>query len=152
MPEVFIGVFLVVHVVDEPDDAPQFLVGAFLPGDMAHDGLDRQGVRNKVRAFYVIRKDRPCFFARGILGHNVSILSKRNRLCDIEEVEIEEQYLHNRTGEDNGDAHLKNLIMHHQVIVPITKGELDLGPWQSVFYAEFDGRRRKRVIVKVIGE
>jgi len=61
-------------------------------------------------------------------------------------------YKHHRTGEDNGDAHLKNLIMHHQVIVPITKGDLDLGPWQRVFYAEFDGQRRKRVIIKVIGE
>jgi secondary thiamine-phosphate synthase enzyme len=61
-------------------------------------------------------------------------------------------YKHHRTGEDNGDAHLKNLIMHHQVILPITKGDLDLGPWQSVFYAEFDGQRRKRVVVKVIGE
>ncbi|MGH7799362.1 MAG: secondary thiamine-phosphate synthase enzyme YjbQ [Thermodesulfobacteriota bacterium] len=61
-------------------------------------------------------------------------------------------YKHHRTGEDNGDAHLKNLIMHHQVIVPVTKGDLDLGPWQRVFYAEFDGQRRKRIIVKVIGE
>lgn len=61
-------------------------------------------------------------------------------------------YRHHRTGEDNGDAHLKNLLMHHQVIVPITDGELDLGPWQTVFYCEFDGGRRKRVVVKVIGE
>jgi secondary thiamine-phosphate synthase enzyme len=63
-----------------------------------------------------------------------------------------EDYMHHGTGEDNGDAHLKNLLMHHQVILPITKGELDLGPWQRVFYAEFDGGRRKRVIVKVMGE
>ncbi len=63
-----------------------------------------------------------------------------------------EDYKHHHTGEDNGDAHLKNLIMHHQVIVPITKGDLDLGPWQRVFYAEFDGQRRKRVVVKVLGE
>lgn len=61
-------------------------------------------------------------------------------------------YRHHRTGEDNGDAHLKNLLMHHQVILPITDGKLDLGPWQTVFYCEFDGRRRKRVVVKVIGE
>ncbi|MBI2487806.1 MAG: YjbQ family protein [Deltaproteobacteria bacterium] len=61
-------------------------------------------------------------------------------------------YRHHATGEDNGDAHLKNLIIHHQVIVPITKGDLDLGPWQRVFYAEFDGQRRKRVIIKVMGE
>jgi secondary thiamine-phosphate synthase enzyme len=61
-------------------------------------------------------------------------------------------YRHHRTGEDNGDAHLKNLLVHHQVILPITKGRLDLGPWQRVFYAEFDGQRPKRLIMKAIGE
>ncbi len=61
-------------------------------------------------------------------------------------------YRHHKTGEDNGDAHLKNLIMHHQVMVPITEGDLDLGPWQRVFYAEFDGQRKKRLVVKVLGE
>ncbi|MBD3373434.1 YjbQ family protein [candidate division KSB1 bacterium] len=61
-------------------------------------------------------------------------------------------YHHHRTGEDNGDAHLKSLLMHHQVILPITKGKLDLGPWQQVYYAEFDGQRRKRAIIKVMGE
>lgn len=64
----------------------------------------------------------------------------------------EKDYRHHRTGEDNGQAHLKNLIMHHQVIVPITNGRADFGPWQQVYYAEFDGRRAKRVIVKVMGE
>lgn len=61
-------------------------------------------------------------------------------------------YRHHRTGEDNGDAHLKNLLMHHQVIVPVTDGRLDLGPWQQVYYGEFDGQRRKRVLIKVMGE
>lgn len=61
-------------------------------------------------------------------------------------------YRHHRTGEDNGDAHLKRTLVHHQVILPITAGKLDLGPWEQVFYAEFDGRRRKRVVVKVMGE
>ncbi|HEY3303790.1 MAG TPA: secondary thiamine-phosphate synthase enzyme YjbQ [Candidatus Binatia bacterium] len=61
-------------------------------------------------------------------------------------------YRHHRTGETNGDAHLKNLLIGHQVILPITRGKLDLGPWQQLYYAEFDGRRKKRVIVKVIGE
>lgn len=61
-------------------------------------------------------------------------------------------YRHHQTGEDNGDAHLKNLLMHHQVLLPVTKGRLDLGTWQQVYYAEFDGRRRKRVIIKIIGE
>ncbi len=60
-------------------------------------------------------------------------------------------YLHHRTGEDNGEAHLKNLLLHHEVILPITDGVLDLGPWQQVFYADFDGQRRKRVVVKVMG-
>lgn len=60
-------------------------------------------------------------------------------------------YRHHRTGEDNGEAHLKNLILHHQVMVPITNGRLDLGPWQQIFYAEFDGQRRKRVILKALG-
>ncbi|MFY9588103.1 MAG: YjbQ family protein, partial [Actinomycetota bacterium] len=61
-------------------------------------------------------------------------------------------YKHHETGETNGDAHLKNMLTGYQVVLPITKGELDLGPWQQVFYAEFDGRRRKRLVVKVIGE
>jgi secondary thiamine-phosphate synthase enzyme len=61
-------------------------------------------------------------------------------------------YRHHRTGEDNADAHLKRTLMGHQVILPITKGGLDLGPWEQVFYAEFDGQRKKRVIVKVMGE
>ncbi|MGQ9561353.1 MAG: secondary thiamine-phosphate synthase enzyme YjbQ [Candidatus Oleimicrobiaceae bacterium] len=61
-------------------------------------------------------------------------------------------YHHHRTGEHNGDAHLKSLLMHHQVVLPVTEGRLDLGPWQQVYYAEFDGQRRKRVVIKVLGE
>jgi secondary thiamine-phosphate synthase enzyme len=61
-------------------------------------------------------------------------------------------YRHHHTGEDNGDSHLKSLIIHHEVIVPITKGRLDFGPWQQIYYAEFDGQRKKRVIIKVMGE
>jgi thiamine phosphate synthase YjbQ (UPF0047 family) len=61
-------------------------------------------------------------------------------------------YRHHRGGEDNGDAHLKNLLVHHQVIVPVTAGRLDLGPWQAIFYVEFDGRRPKRLVIKVLGE
>jgi len=62
------------------------------------------------------------------------------------------QYEHNRTGEDNADAHMKRQIMGREVVVAITKGKLDLGPWEQIFYGEFDGRRRKRVLVKIIGE
>lgn len=61
-------------------------------------------------------------------------------------------YKHHKTGETNADAHLKSLLIHHEVIIPVTDGRLDFGPWQQVFYAEFDGQRRKRVIIKIIGE
>jgi secondary thiamine-phosphate synthase enzyme len=61
-------------------------------------------------------------------------------------------YKHHQTGEDNADAHLKRTIMGHQVMLPITEGKLDLGPWEQVFYVEFDGQRKKRVVVKVMGE
>jgi thiamine phosphate synthase YjbQ (UPF0047 family) len=61
-------------------------------------------------------------------------------------------YRHHRGGEDNGDAHLKNLLVHHQAIVPVTDGRLDLGPWQQIFYCEFDGRRPKRLVIKAMGE
>ena len=78
-------------------------------------------------------------------------------IADIDEwlerlAPMRSDYRHHQTGEDNGDAHLKNLLLHHQVLLPITNGELDLGTWQQVYYAEFDGRRRKRVIIKIIGE
>ena len=78
-------------------------------------------------------------------------------LADLDEwlehqAPFREDYRHHRTGETNGDAHLKNLLMHNQVILPVTKGKLDLGPWQAVFYGEFDGQRPKRAIIKVIGE
>ena len=63
-----------------------------------------------------------------------------------------QEYQHHQTGEDNGDSHLKAILVHHQVILPITAGKLDLGTWQRVFYAEFDGQRDKRVIIKVMGE
>ena len=78
-------------------------------------------------------------------------------IADIEEwlehlAPYRSDYRHHATGESNGDAHLKSLLVHHEVIVPITDGKLDLGPWQQVYYAEFDGRRRKRVILKALGE
>ena len=62
------------------------------------------------------------------------------------------RYLHNRTGEDNGDAHIKRQLMGREVVVAVTQGKLDFGPWEQIFYGEFDGRRRKRVLVKIIGE
>ena len=62
------------------------------------------------------------------------------------------EYKHHQTGEDNGDAHLKSMLVHHEVIVPVTRGRLDFGRWQQIFYAEFDGQRDKRILIKVMGE
>ena len=78
-------------------------------------------------------------------------------IADIEEwleqlAPYRPDYKHHATGESNGDAHLKSLLVHHEVMVPITNGRLDLGPWQQIYYAEFDGQRRKRVILKALGE
>lgn len=78
-------------------------------------------------------------------------------IADIEEwlenlAPYRPDYRHHATGESNGDAHLKSLLVHHEVVVPITNGRLDLGPWQQVYYAEFDGQRRKRVVLKALGE
>jgi len=83
--------------------------------------------------------------------------AERGLIADIDEwleklAPYRDDYRHHHTGESNGDAHLKNLLMHQQVILPVTKEKLDLGPWQQIYYAEFDGQRRKRVVVKVIGE
>ena len=78
-------------------------------------------------------------------------------IADIEEwlekvAPFRRDYRHHRTGETNGDAHLKNLLIGHEVVIPVTNGKLDFGPWQQVYYAEFDGQRRKRVVIKVLGE
>jgi secondary thiamine-phosphate synthase enzyme len=78
-------------------------------------------------------------------------------LADIDEwlenlAPFRKDYRHHQTCETNGDSHLKSLLVHHQVIVPVTNGKLDLGPWQQIYYAEFDGQRPKRVIIKVMGE
>ena len=78
-------------------------------------------------------------------------------IADIDEwleklAPFQKDYRHHQTGEDNGDSHLKSILVHHQVMVPVTAGKLDFGRWQQIYYAEFDGQRPKRVIVKVMGE
>ena len=77
---------------------------------------------------------------------------KHDLMVWLDELAPPGDYRHHQTGEDNADAHLKRTIMGHQVMLPITNGALDLGPWEQVFYAEFDGQRKKRVVVKVMGE
>ncbi len=77
---------------------------------------------------------------------------KQDFLELLDRLAPEGDYRHHQTGEDNGDAHLKRTLVGHQTTFPITEGRLDLGPWEQIFYAEFDGRRQKRVVVKIIGE
>ncbi len=77
---------------------------------------------------------------------------KKDILALLERLAPVGDYEHHKTGEDNGDAHLKRMLVNHQVILPITKGKLDFGPWEQVFYAEFDGQRKKRLILKALGE
>jgi secondary thiamine-phosphate synthase enzyme len=77
---------------------------------------------------------------------------KKDIMAMLERLAPVGDYEHHKTGEDNGDAHLKRMLVNHQVILPITQGKLDLGPWEQVFYAEFDGKRKKRVILKALGE
>lgn len=77
---------------------------------------------------------------------------KQDFLDWVEKLAPVADYRHHATGEDNGDAHLKRTLVGHQATLPITAGKLDLGPWEQVFYAEFDGQRKKRVVVKVLGE
>jgi secondary thiamine-phosphate synthase enzyme len=77
---------------------------------------------------------------------------KHDLMVWLEKLAPAGDYRHHQTGEDNADAHLKRTLVHHQVTLPVTKGRLDLGPWEQVFYAEFDGRRKKRVVVKILGE
>ena len=92
--------------------------------------------------------------------HGVRLHQRRRGLHHDYEVWLEKlaphaptsQYEHNRTGEDNADAHMKRQVMGREVVVAITKGKLDFGPWEQIFYGEFDGRRKKRVLVKIIGE
>ena len=95
-------------------------------------------------------------FIQVIQGHCTDVDEAR-RLGDewLEKLAPHEptsQYRHNRTGEDNADAHLKRQVMGREVVVAITDGKVDFGPWEQIFYAEFDGRRKKRVLVKIIGE
>ena len=102
-------------------------------------------------------KDGLCFVSPMHITAAVYVNDLENGLIEdiwkwLEELAPEgPDYEHHRTGEDNGHAHLKSLLVHHEVTLPITKGKLDLGPWQRVFYAEFDGQRPKRLIVKALG-
>jgi len=88
----------------------------------------------------------------GIFVNDEETGLKKDIMAMLERLAPVGDYEHHKTGEDNADAHLKRMLVNHQVILPITQGKLDLGPWEQVFYAEFDGQRKKRVILKTLGQ
>jgi secondary thiamine-phosphate synthase enzyme len=114
--------------------------------DQIAEAVQRSGVREGMVLVSAMHITAGVFVNDEEDGLKEDILEWVERLAPVGD------YKHHRTGEDNGDAHLKRLLIHHQVILPITRGKLDLGPWEQVFYAEFDGRRKKRVILKGLGE
>jgi secondary thiamine-phosphate synthase enzyme len=115
--------------------------------DKAEQVLDKSGVREGMMLVSAMHITAGVYINDAEDGLIQDIEEWLNRLAP-EGVD----YRHHRTGETNGDAHLKNLLIGHQVIIPVTRGKLDLGPWQQLYYAEFDGQRRKRVVVKIMGE
>jgi secondary thiamine-phosphate synthase enzyme len=142
----------------------RFLVQGGLPTRLADLG-ERQ-----VREFIHITDEVDQFVARSGVKEGFALISamhitagvyvndaESGLISDIEEwleklAPYRKDYRHHATGESNGDAHLKSLLIHHEVIVPVTEGKLDIGPWQQIYYAEFDGQRRKIVILKILGE
>ena len=117
-----------------------------ITGDVA-EAVDRSGVREGLCLVSAMHITAGVFVNDDEPGFRADLTATLERIAPEGA-----DYRHHETGETNGDAHLKNILTGSQVTLPITKGALDLGPWQQVFYAEFDGRRRKRVVVKVIGE
>jgi secondary thiamine-phosphate synthase enzyme len=115
--------------------------------DKVRDALRKSGIREGMVLIL------PCAITAGVWVND----AEDALLADIDDwpehlAPFRHDYLHHGTGESNGDSHLKSLLVHHQVIVPVTDAKLDLGPWQQIYYAEFDGQRRKRAIIKVMGE
>ncbi len=115
--------------------------------DKVEDAVRKSGIREGFVLVSAMHITAGVFVNDDEDGFRRDLLSMLERLASRKA-----EYHHNLTGEDNGYAHMWNILVHHQVILPVTGGRLDLGPWQRVFYAEFDGCRRKRLVVKVMGE
>ena len=111
------------------------------------DAIKKSGVKEGLCLVNAMHITASVFINDNERGLHQDILSWVEKLAPYGK----DKYTHNLTGEDNGDAHLKRILINHQVMVPVTEGKLDLGPWEQIFYAEFDGQRKKRVILKAIG-
>jgi secondary thiamine-phosphate synthase enzyme len=117
--------------------------------DTVQKMIDKSGIKEGLCLVNAMHITASCFINDDEGGLHQDFDQWLEKLAPHEPVS---QYRHNETGEDNADAHLKREIMGRQVVVAITKGKLDFGPWEQIFYGEFDGKRRKRVLVKIIGE
>jgi secondary thiamine-phosphate synthase enzyme len=114
------------------------------------DDISRAVSKSSIKEGFILAS--AMHITAGIFVNDEESGLKKDIMVLLERLAPVGDYEHHKTGEDNGDAHLKRMLVNHQVILPITQGKLDLGPWEQVFYAEFDGQRKKRVILKAIGE
>ncbi|NPA17431.1 secondary thiamine-phosphate synthase enzyme YjbQ [Persephonella sp.] len=114
--------------------------------DRIQEAVDKSGIKEGLCLVSAMHLTASVFIQDDEEGLHEDIWQWLERLAPFRH-----DYKHHLTGEDNGDAHLKNLLTHLQVVLPVTEGRLDLGPWQEVFYAEYDGQRPKRVIIKILG-
>lgn len=115
--------------------------------DMVENAVKKSGIKEGLALVSAMHITASVFVNDDEEGFREDLLTMLERLAPRSL-----SYNHNLTGEDNGYAHIWNILVHHQVVIPVTEGRLDLGPWQRVFYAEFDGRRRKRLVIKIIGD
>jgi secondary thiamine-phosphate synthase enzyme len=114
------------------------------------DDIERAVAKSGIKEGFILAS--AMHITAGIFVNDEENGLKRDIMRLLEKLAPVGDYEHHQTGEDNGDAHLKRMLVNHQVTLPITKGKLDLGPWEQVFYAEFDGQRKKKVILKALGE
>src|SRR6266852_4101319 len=114
------------------------------------DQITESVVKSKIKEGFILVS--AMHITAGVFVNDEESGLKKDIMAMLERLAPVGDYEHHKTGEDNGDAHLKRMLVNHQVILPITKGQLDLGPCEQVFYAEFDGQRKKRVILKALGE
>ena len=114
--------------------------------DMVEDIVKRSGVQDGMALVSAMHITASVFVNDEEPGIKHDLMEWAEKIAPVKK-----DYRHHRTGESNADAHLKSILFNHEIIVPVTKGALDFGPWQQIFYGEFDGRRNKRIIVKVMG-
>jgi len=125
--------------------------GIYYLTDVVRDTVKKSGIKEGYVLVSAMHITASVFINDDEEGFRYDLMKLLDRLAPYGRHPDGEEYRHHLSGEDNGDAHLKNMLIGHEVIVPVTSGDLDLGPWQEIFYGEWDGMRPKRVIIKVFG-